>query len=120
MSSQIHYGNCILIKLYTVGILLEPLSLTAKVYTVQTFTCSGTGVNLFWNIDGTTLTNQTQLERNISVSHNGTVGTNLLSALTIIAQPINDDIDNIGCTIVTTDYTAQQLGAQFNILKGYY
>ena len=65
----------------------------------MTFTCKGTGDVLQWQASGTPLDNNTMTERGIAVTHISTVPGNLLSVLTIIALPMNDNI-GIGCQMI--------------------
>ena len=99
-----NFGNyCIFL---TDEITLAPKSVSVPLNTLVNFTCEGTGNRLSWTVEGYSLTDPSNQDREISVTTNNiTVTTNNISVdvwssvLTIRALPINDGID-VGCIII--------------------
>ena len=87
--------------IYYIGavITVAPSSVSAPLYTLVSFTCEGTGVALTWIVQGNSLTDPSNQDREISVTTNNISVDVWSSVLTIRALPINDGI-SVGCIIL--------------------
>ena len=80
------------------------------------FTCDGTGnaYVLEWTIQGNSLTDPSNQDREISVTTNNISVGVLSSVLTIRALPINDGI-TVGCIVVDKNLDAESKGATLEV-----
>ena len=78
---------------------VAPSSVSAPLYTLANFTCEGIGVVFTWIVQGSSLTDPSNQDREISVTTNNISVDMWSSVLTIRALPINDGI-SVGCTVV--------------------
>ena len=100
----------------TANITIVPLSAKAQLFTLVNFTCDGTGnaYVLEWTIQGHSLTDLTNQDREISVTtDNISVGV-LSSVLTIKALPINNGII-IACIVVDKNLDVDSKGATLEV-----
>ena len=93
--SSLYYNN---ISYVIAVITVAPSSVSAPLYTLANFTCEGTGIELIWTVQGNSLTDPSNQDREISVTTNNISVGVWSSVLTIRALPINDGI-SIRCTI---------------------
>ena len=89
--SCLYYNN---ISYVIVVITVAPSSVSATLYTLANFTCEGTGDGLSWTVQGYTLSNPSNQDREISVTTNNISFGVLSSVLIIRALPINNGIVN--------------------------
>ena len=82
------------------NITVPPLSVSAIIYTPANFTCEGTGDVLEWSVQGNSLTDPSNQDREISVTTNNISVGVWSSVLTVRALPINDGV-YIGCTMIS-------------------
>ena len=94
--SSLYYNN---ISYVIAVITVAPSSVTAPLYTLVNFICEGTGVALTWTVGGSSLTDPSNQDREISVTTNNISVDVWSSALTIRALPINDGII-VGCIVL--------------------
>ena len=73
------------------------------------FTCEGTGNVLTWTVEGNSLTDPSNQDREISVTTNNISVDVWSSVLTIRALPINDGI-SIGCAVIDQNYNLVSQG----------
>ena len=78
------------------------------------FTCEGTGAILSWAVQGNSLTDPSNQDREISVTTNNISVDVWSSVLTIRALPINDGI-SIGCIVLGQNLHLYQKGATLTI-----
>ena len=83
----------------TANITVAPLSVSALIYNMVNFTCEGIGDILEWSVQGNSLTDPSNQDREISVTTNNISVDVLSSVLTIRALPINDGV-YVGCTVI--------------------
>ena len=83
----------------TAYITVQPLSVSAMIYTLANFTCEGTGDVLEWSVQGSLLTDPSNQDREISVTTNNISVDVWSSVLTIRALPINNGI-SIACNVI--------------------
>ena len=91
-----------------------PSSLIAPIYTLADFTCNGTGSALIWTVQGNSLTDPSNQDREISV-----ITTNISvdvrsSVLTIRALPINNRT-SVECTILDQNLVIDTKAATLTI-----
>ena len=84
----------------TANIIVAPLSVSALIYNMVNFTCEGIGDILEWSVQGNSLTDPSNQDREISVTTNNISVDVWSSVLTIRALPINDGI-YVGCTVIS-------------------
>ena len=82
-----------------VVITVAPSSVSAPLYTLVNFTCEGTGVALTWTVQGSSLTDASNQDREISVTITNTSVDVWSSVLIIRALPINNGI-GVGCLVL--------------------
>ena len=88
------------LDIYTGPVITEaPSSMSAPLYTIVNFICEGTGVALTWTVQGSSLTDPSNQDREISVTTNNISVDVWSSVLTIRALPINDGI-GVGCIVL--------------------
>ena len=81
------------------------------------FTCEGTGVALSWTVQGDSVTDPSNQDREISVTTNNISVDVWSSVLTIKALPVNDGI-TVQCTVISYNpLDLKQKGATL-IVKG--
>ena len=83
----------------TANITVPPVSVSAIIYTLANFTCEGTGDVLEWTVEGNSLTDPSNQDREMSVTTNNISVDVWSSVLTIRALPINDGV-YVGCTVI--------------------
>ena len=105
--SCLYYNN---ISYVIAVITLTPSSVSAPLYTLVNFTCEGTGVALIWAVQGSSLTDPSNQDREISVTTNNISVDVWSSVLTIRALPINDGI-GIGCYVIDQNLNIASRGA---------
>ena len=81
-------------------ITIDPSSVSAPLYTLVNFTCEGMRITLTWTVQGNSLTDPSNQDREISVTTNNISVDVWSSVLTIRALPINDGITN-QCTVIS-------------------
>ena len=95
--SCLYYNNIT----YVVAVItVAPSSVSAPLYTLTNFTCEGTGDLLLWIVQGSSLTDPSNQDREISVTTNNISVDVWSSVLTIRALPINDGI-SIECDLIS-------------------
>ena len=97
----VSYISCLYYNIisYVIAVItVAPSSVSAPLYTLANFTCEGTGYILLWTVQGTSLTDPSNQDREISVTINNISVDVWSSVLTIRALPINDMIF-IGCVV---------------------
>ena len=94
--SRLYYNN---ISYVIAVITVAPSSVSAPLYTLANFTCEGTGVALIWIVQGNSLTDPSNQDREISVTTNNISVDVWSSVVTIRALPINDGM-SIGCIVL--------------------
>ena len=100
---------------YITDITVAPSSVSALIYTLANFTCEGTGDILSWTIQGSSLTDPSNQDREISVTTNNISVDVWSSVLTIRTLPINDGIA-IGCNVFNSNpYGFKTKGATLTI-----
>ena len=92
----LHYFSSIF---NTANITVPPVSLSGIIYTLANFTCEGVGDILKWSVQGNSLTDPSNQDREISVTTNNISVDVWSSVLTIRALPINDGI-HVGCIVI--------------------
>ena len=96
--STLYYNN---VSYVIAVITVAPSSVSAPFYTLANFTCEGTGVALSWTVQGSSLTDPSNQDREISVTTNNISVDVWSSVLTIRALPINNGIEIIvGCIVL--------------------
>ena len=65
--SSLYYNN---ISYVIAMITVAPSSVSALLYTLVNFTCEGTGLALTWTVEGSSLTDPSNQDREISVTTN--------------------------------------------------
>ena len=93
-----------------------PVSELCMLYTSRNYTCVGTGSTLFWTVEGHSLTDSSNQDREISVTTNNISVDVWSSVLTIRALPINDGI-SIGCNVLDENFDYDIKGATL-IIQG--
>ena len=89
--------------------------MSATLYTLVNFTCEGTGDALTWTVQGNSLTDHSNQDREISVTTNNISVDVWSSVLTIRALPINDEI-GITCTVISfNSFSFTQKGATLTV-----
>ena len=89
--------------------------MSAIIYTLANFTCEGTGDVLEWTVQGNSLTDPSNQDREISVTTNNISVDVWSSVLTIRALPINNGI-NVGCIVIGFNSQAfQKKGATLTV-----
>ena len=101
---------------FNTAITIAPLSVISPLYTTVNFTCKGRGYVLIWSVQGNSLTDPTNQDREITVTTNNISVDVWSSVLTIRALPINDGI-TIGCIVVGENSYPISKGATL-IVKG--
>ena len=97
-------------------ITVAPSSVFAPLYTLVNFTCEGTGVALTWTVQGNSLTDPSNQDREISVTTNNISVDVWSSVLTIRALAINNGI-SIQCIVLDQTPNFVTKGATL-IIKG--
>ena len=82
--------------------------MAVQLFTVVNFTCEGTGDILKWSVQGNSLTDPSNQDREISVTTNNISVDVWSSVLTIRALPINDGI-HVGCIVINQNYDIASL-----------
>ena len=100
--------------MYTTAITVAPLPVHTSLYTLVNFTCEGAGVTLTWTVQGNSLTDPSNQDREISVTTNNISVDVWSSVLTIRALPINDGI-SVGCKVLDQNLYLYQKGATLTI-----
>ena len=95
-------------------ITVAPSSVITSLYSLANFTCKGEGDVLDWTVQGSSFTDPSNEDREISVTTNNISVDVWLSVLTIRALPINDGI-TIGCTVVSQSFNIILKGANLTI-----
>ena len=96
-------------------ITVAPSSMSAPLYTLINFTCEGTGDVLKWYIQGNSVTDPSNQDREISVTTNNISVDVWSSVLTIRALPINDGI-SISCNVISLNpFDLKEKGATLTI-----
>ena len=88
--------------MYITDITVAPSSVSTPLYTLANFTCEGNGVALTWTVQGSSLTDPSNQDREISVTTNNISVGVWSSVLTIRALPSNDGI-GIGCNVINSN-----------------
>ena len=89
--------------------------MTALLYKLGNFTCEGIGDVLEWSIQGFSVTDLSNQDREISVTTNNISVDVWSSVLTIRALPINDGI-TIQCTVISFNpYGFKPMGAMLTV-----
>ena len=110
--SSLYYNN---ISYFIAVITVAPSSVSAPLYTLVNFTCEGTGDILIWTVEGNSLTDPSNQDREISVTTNNISVDMWSSVLTIRALPINAGIV-VHCTIISfNSFDFKQRGATLTI-----
>ena len=101
----------------TAVITVAPSSVTVSIYTLANFTCEGIGNVLSWSVEGNSVTDLSNQDREISVTTNNISVDVWSSVLTIRALPINDGI-TVQCNVIRYNpFDLKQKGAPL-IIKG--
>ena len=96
---------------YVIAVItVAPSPVSAPLYTLANFTCEGTGDTLLWTVQGNSLTDPSNQDREISVTTNNISVDVWSSVLTIRALPINDGI-SVGCTVLVQNFDFVSKGA---------
>ena len=95
--SSLYYNN---ISYVIAVITVAPSSVSAPLYTLVNFTCEGMGDKLVWTVQGSSLTDPSNQDREISVTTNNISVDVWSSVLTIRALPSNVGI-TIQCTVIS-------------------
>ena len=85
---------------YAAKIMVAPLSMSVPLYELVNFTCVGTGDLLTWTVQGDSVTDPSNQDREISVTTYNISVDVWSSVLTIKALPINDGI-TIQCNVIS-------------------
>ena len=109
--SSLYYNN---ISYVIAVITVAPSSVSAPPYTLANFTCEGTGYILFWSVQGNTLTDPSNQDREISVTSNNISVDVWSSVLTISALPINDGI-SVECVVIDQNFDIASKGATLTV-----
>ena len=88
--------------------------MSAKLYTLANFTCEGIGDVLEWSIQGNSVTDPSNQDREISVTTNNISVDVWSSVLTIRALPINDGI-TVQCIVLDQNLDVDHNGATLTI-----
>ena len=88
--------------------------MTALLYTLTNFTCEGTGDILKWSVQGNSVTDPSNQDREISVTTNNISIDVWSSVLTIRALPINDGI-SVQCTVLNQNHAFDFKGATLTV-----
>ena len=88
--------------------------MTALLYTLSDFTCEGTGDILSWSVQGNSVTDPSNQDREISVTTNNISVDVWSSVLTIRALPINDGI-SVQCTVLDQNHAFVFKGATLTV-----
>ena len=89
--------------------------MSAPLYTLANFTCDGIGDVLEWTVQGNSVTDLSNQDREISVTTNNISLGLWSSVLTIIALSINDGIV-VQCTVIGFNpYDIKQIGATLTV-----
>ena len=99
---------------YTANITISPSSMSALLYKLVNYTCVGTGSTLFWTVEGHSLTDPSNQDREISVTTNNISVDVWSSVLTIRALPINDGI-SVGCNVLDQNFDFDSKGAVLTV-----
>ena len=100
--------------MYTTAITVAPLPVLTSLYTLVNFTCEATGVTFLWTVQGSSLTDPSNQDREISETSNNISVDVWSSVLTIRALPINDRI-SVGCIVIDQNFHLYQSGATLTI-----
>ena len=100
--------------LYTANITVSPSSMSTLLYKLVNYTCVGTGSTLFWTVEGHSLTDPSNQDRDISVTTNNISVDVWSSVLTIRALPINDGI-SVGCNVLDQNFNFDSKGAVLTV-----
>ena len=96
---------------------LTPTEATAPLYTLVNFTCESMENIFHWTIQGHSLTDPSNEDKEISVTTTNNILVDVWSSvLTIRALPINDGISIIGCTVITKNFDIIPKGAILTVL----
>ena len=95
-------------------ITVAPSSVTSSLNTLANFTCEGIGTELSWTVQGNSLTDPSNQDREISVTTNNISVDVWSSVLTIRALPINDGI-SVGCIVFGQKFDFVAKGATFTV-----
>ena len=90
------------------------MSVMAPLFTPINFTCNGFGDRLSWSVQGNSLTDPSNQDREISVTTNNISVDVWSSVLTIRALPINDGIV-LGCAAFNENLNFISKGATLTI-----
>ena len=101
---------------YTDNVTIAPSSDTTSLYTLVNFVCEGTRIVLLWTVEGNSLCDPSNQNREISVTINNISVDVWSSVLTIRALPINDGI-SIRCNVIVHNFNIMSKGATL-IVKG--
>ena len=110
MSTKLIFMLYILAAIITTA----PASVLCTLYTSKNFNCVGTGSTLFWTVEGHTLTDPSNQDREISVTTNNISIDVWSSVLTIRALSINDGI-SVGCNVLDENFNYDIKGATLTI-----
>ena len=105
--SCLYYNN---ISYVIAVITVAPSSVSAPLYTQVNFTCEGIGDILSWTVEGSSLTDPSNQDREISVTTNNISVNVWSSVLTIRALPINNWI-SVGCYVIDQNFNIASRGA---------
>ena len=94
--SCLYYNN---ISYVIAVITVAPSSASAPLYTLVNFICEGNGIALTWTVEGHSLSDPSNQDREISVTTKNITVDVWSSVLTIRALPINDGI-GVGCIVL--------------------
>ena len=101
---------CLLAAMITTA----PVSVLSELYTPTNFNCVARGSTLFWTVEGHSLSDSSNQDREISVTtSNISVGV-WSSVLTIRALPINDGI-SVQCTVLDQNFDFVSKGATLTV-----
>ena len=113
----VSYISCLYYNIisYVIAVItVAPSSVSAPLYTLANFICEGTGMLLLWSVEGTSLTDPSNQDREISVTINDISDNVWSSVLTIRALPINDMI-TIGCHVYDLSLDVVVKGATLTV-----
>ena len=100
-----------------VTVALTPTKVAVPLYTLVNFTCESVENIFHWTVQGHSLTDPSNEDKEISVTTTNNISVDVWSSiLTIRALPTNDGIIVIGCNVITKNFDIIPKGATLTVL----